>query len=199
MGNFNRKPRFNSDRPDMHKATCASCGQTCEVPFRPTGSKPVYCKECFRKNEGSGSRRSENRSFGRPGSGDRQMHDAVCANCGNTCQIPFRPSPGRDVFCSRCFEDKGDSGSQRPERRNFDKPGAPNYKAQFEILNAKMDKILNLLTPAVIKVAPLDSAIDEKVIEEIAQEVAEDKTVTVKKEKVEKKSPPAKKAAKTKK
>ena len=127
------------------------------------------------------------------------MHDAVCANCGNTCQIPFRPSPGRDVFCSRCFEDKGDSGSQRPERRNFDKPGEPNYKAQFEILNAKMDKILSLLTPAVIEVAPLDSAIDEKVIEEIADEVVEVKKESVKKEKKEAKSPAAKKAAKTKK
>lgn len=191
MANFNRKPRFNNDRPDMHKATCASCGQVCEVPFRPTGSKPVYCKECFRKNEGSDSRRSGNRSFGRSDSGDRQMHDAVCANCGNSCQIPFRPSPGRDVFCSRCFEDKDSAGSQRPKPGNFDK--------QFEILNAKMDKILSILTPAVVEVAPLDSAIDEKVIEEIAQEVAEDKVVAIKKEKVEAKSPAPKKASKTKK
>ncbi len=64
-----------------------------------------------------------------------------------------------------------------------------------------MDKILSILTPAVIEVAPLDSAIEEKVIEEIADEVLEDKAVTVKKEKIEVKSPAgkAKKASKTKK
>ena len=32
----------------MHKATCSECGQECEVPFKPTEGKPVYCKECFR-------------------------------------------------------------------------------------------------------------------------------------------------------
>ncbi len=34
---------------DMHKATCSECGQECEVPFKPTEGKPVYCKECYMK------------------------------------------------------------------------------------------------------------------------------------------------------
>jgi CxxC-x17-CxxC domain-containing protein len=34
----------------MHKATCSTCGKPCEVPFRPDGSKPVLCSECFGKN-----------------------------------------------------------------------------------------------------------------------------------------------------
>ncbi len=34
-------------RPEMHSAICASCGKTCEVPFRPNGEKPVYCRDCF--------------------------------------------------------------------------------------------------------------------------------------------------------
>lgn len=33
---------------EMHKATCAKCGKECEVPFKPSGDKPVYCKECYR-------------------------------------------------------------------------------------------------------------------------------------------------------
>lgn len=33
----------------MHKATCSECGEECEVPFKPTEGKPVYCKECYRK------------------------------------------------------------------------------------------------------------------------------------------------------
>lgn len=33
----------------MHKATCAECKQECEVPFKPNGEKPVYCRDCFNK------------------------------------------------------------------------------------------------------------------------------------------------------
>ena len=38
-----------TDRGDrqMFSATCSRCGQTAEVPFRPSGDKPVYCKDCF--------------------------------------------------------------------------------------------------------------------------------------------------------
>ena len=47
-GGFDRGPR------EMHKATCADCQKECEVPFKPSGNRPVYCRECFskRKNEG---------------------------------------------------------------------------------------------------------------------------------------------------
>jgi CxxC-x17-CxxC domain-containing protein len=39
----------------MHKVTCDKCGIECEVPFKPTSSKPVYCSDCFKKQEGSTS------------------------------------------------------------------------------------------------------------------------------------------------
>ena len=69
MRNFNRDRKFGrrdsrpsyrdsrSERRDfrkeveMHSATCDKCGARCEVPFRPSGSKPVYCNDCFRKGE----------------------------------------------------------------------------------------------------------------------------------------------------
>ena len=35
----------------FHKATCADCKKECEVPFKPTGDRPVYCKECFSKRK----------------------------------------------------------------------------------------------------------------------------------------------------
>ena len=39
-----------SDRPrEMFTTTCDSCGKEARVPFRPTGSKPVYCSDCFRR------------------------------------------------------------------------------------------------------------------------------------------------------
>ena len=39
--------RFNRE---MHKAKCADCGQECEVPFKPAGDRPVYCRDCYRKH-----------------------------------------------------------------------------------------------------------------------------------------------------
>ena len=43
-GGFNRGPR------EMHKAVCAECKQECEVPFKPSGDRPVYCRDCFQKH-----------------------------------------------------------------------------------------------------------------------------------------------------
>ena len=44
---------FGGGSREMHKATCEECKNECEVPFKPSGDRPVYCKECFskRKNE----------------------------------------------------------------------------------------------------------------------------------------------------
>jgi len=32
---------------EMHPATCATCGKETQVPFRPSGDRPVYCSDCF--------------------------------------------------------------------------------------------------------------------------------------------------------
>jgi CxxC-x17-CxxC domain-containing protein len=34
----------------MHEATCATCGVQTQVPFRPSGDRPVYCRDCFTQN-----------------------------------------------------------------------------------------------------------------------------------------------------
>ena len=34
---------------EMHAVTCDRCGIRTEVPFRPSGGKPVYCRSCFRR------------------------------------------------------------------------------------------------------------------------------------------------------
>jgi CxxC-x17-CxxC domain-containing protein len=39
----------------MHKAICADCKRDCQVPFRPSGNRPVYCKECFTRRKNSDS------------------------------------------------------------------------------------------------------------------------------------------------
>ncbi len=38
----------------LHKAICADCKKECEVPFKPIGERPVYCKECFSKRRARG-------------------------------------------------------------------------------------------------------------------------------------------------
>jgi CxxC-x17-CxxC domain-containing protein len=41
--------------PTLHKAVCDECGKSCEVPFRPTGEKPVFCNDCFSAKRGGDS------------------------------------------------------------------------------------------------------------------------------------------------
>jgi len=55
-GGFNRggggfRRSFDSGPREMHPAKCSECGRDCEVPFKPTEGKPVYCKECFMKRK----------------------------------------------------------------------------------------------------------------------------------------------------
>jgi CxxC-x17-CxxC domain-containing protein len=45
------------------------------------------------------------------------MHDAVCAQCGKTCQVPFMPSPDKPVYCTECFQ-KIRGQQSRPQRRD---------------------------------------------------------------------------------
>jgi CxxC-x17-CxxC domain-containing protein len=47
MGDFNRGGGNFAPR-EMHKAVCDKCKKECEVPFKPTPGKKVYCKECYR-------------------------------------------------------------------------------------------------------------------------------------------------------
>ncbi|MBI4095830.1 MAG: DNA-directed RNA polymerase [DPANN group archaeon] len=36
---------------EMHPAKCSDCGADCEVPFVPSGDRPVYCRDCFQKRK----------------------------------------------------------------------------------------------------------------------------------------------------
>jgi len=54
----------DSGKP-MFKATCAECGEIAEVPFRPTGGKPVLCKRCFRPEERAPRERFERGGYGK--------------------------------------------------------------------------------------------------------------------------------------
>ncbi len=38
---------------EMHPVVCAECGKDTMVPFQPSGDRPVYCNDCFRKQKSS--------------------------------------------------------------------------------------------------------------------------------------------------
>jgi CxxC-x17-CxxC domain-containing protein len=195
MGKFNREGGFGGGKKfggrdrsydrnaprEMHHAICAECGSSCEVPFKPSGDRPVLCSSCFKNGKGSDRReeRQDSRREFRPRNDDKEMFDATCAECGQHCQVPFRPKPGRDIFCSDCF---GRENNSEP------KPFVPsqasksvNYDKHFESLHAKLDKLITLLTPksdapiakpAAVKpvaVKPIEVAVKKEEVKPVAK------------------------------
>jgi CxxC-x17-CxxC domain-containing protein len=43
----------------------------------------------------------------------REMHKAVCADCGKDCEVPFTPTEGRPVYCRDCYR------KHVPQRRRY--------------------------------------------------------------------------------
>ena len=144
------------DRPKF-KATCASCGNACEVPFKPNGSKPVYCRDCFKKEGNGGETRSfggDTRSFERRTDDrgfnldEKQMFQAVCATCGDSCEVPFKPNGRKPIYCRACFGGK-EGAPQRNDR--FERKSAPEFRggsdnsAELKAINAKLDLIMKAL------------------------------------------------------
>ncbi len=50
-GSFDREESFGERRLEMHNAICDKCKKECQIPFRPTQGKPVYCSDCFRNKD----------------------------------------------------------------------------------------------------------------------------------------------------
>ena len=169
-GDHNRFGDRDSGRNvNMHKAICSECGSRCELPFKPTGDKPVFCSDCF------GNRAHSSRAGGRDSVQshfqEKRMHAAICADCGAQCEVPFRPIGGKPIYCKNCFR-KGDT----PPGKTPDQ-----FRDQFERVYAKLDAILKLLNPI-----RSSEAVRE-------QKVTTSKPEVIKLQKVSK--PPAKKTA----
>ncbi|MCB9813112.1 MAG: hypothetical protein H6772_01765 [Pseudomonadales bacterium] len=105
----------------------------------------------------SEDRGSSRPHFGSGSAGRNQMHDAVCADCGGNCKVPFMPSSGKPVYCSNCFEKRG-NGDHSARKSSFSsksftsKSFTPahnktqeNFSKQFELINTKLDKIIRHL------------------------------------------------------
>lgn len=166
---------------EMHDAVCADCGKNCKVPFRPTGNKPVFCRECFQEQSGGDFERPRER---------KQSFDATCDTCGSECTVPFKPIKGRPLYCPKCMG-KGDSDFapknryEAPASRSASNYQAPAYqapvshaapagisKAQYDVLNGKLDKILKLLDLVNEAAGDLDEDLEEDDTFEEVEEIA---------------------------
>lgn len=126
---------------------------------------------------GDFKRRDGGRSNFRSDNRDRVMHQAICDQCGKSCELPFRPTGDKPVYCSVCFEGKKEDGSnKRGDRFSQNKFGGQKtdfmssssrgnndeLKKQLVILNGKMDQLIK----AVEAIANTKS-INEKVVKKI--------------------------------
>ena len=200
MGNFRQNNRRdNSDfsdrrnnRPDMHRAVCDECGKNCEVPFKPSNDKPIYCNECFgHQGRGSESRDfsgRDSRNTGKFNSKNKQMFSAVCDECGDNCEVPFRPTNDKPIYCSYCFDKPGDNKNSHKHSEKI-----ADNSAEIEKINAKLDKILEL-----IEKNNLDNTKSTfKEVKAIKKETKEKKKVAVKKQATKKVATKEKKVKKT--
>ncbi len=80
FGSKMRSPR--TERLELFKATCSVCGKACEVPFRPSPGKPVYCKECFGTTEGRYGDREAKQSFASKRHVTESAHSSAANNEG---------------------------------------------------------------------------------------------------------------------
>ena len=159
-GGFNKGPR------EMFRAVCDDCGASCQVPFRPTGERPVYCRDCFQDAEDTPSRDFSPRNDRRSDRFEKRMYRATCSDCGNVFELPFQPDGTRPVYCNDCFV------TDKP-RANA---SAVDHSKDFERLNAKLDIIIKALENAGLKEKPVVlkalKAVKEEVTE-VTEEVAE--------------------------
>ncbi len=130
----------------MFSATCAECKKTCEVPFRPSGDKPVYCSYCFSKHKEDGSdhpRRND-------GGGERRDE---------------RPRGATNSFASRT------PSFDRAPKPQVDNTLVADLKKQIENVNNKLDKVMELLKrndSVEVKKAP-ESKVDVKALSAVVK------------------------------
>jgi len=98
---------FGTDR-QMYDVdlTCAKCGNhISQLPFQPSGDRPVYCSDCnraFRQSRGGSMGGGMSRGPRAP----RQMYSVnlTCASCGaQITQLPFEPTGDKPVYCKDCM------------------------------------------------------------------------------------------------
>jgi CxxC-x17-CxxC domain-containing protein len=160
-----------------------------------------------RNNRSGGGGRFRGRDSRRRDSGPREMHKAICDECGKECEVPFKPSGDKPIYCSSCFEKREAGGSRRPSRRDSGRSGFgrrddsnKQLLAQASSINAKLDRILKVLEgevekkPApkkpVSKKPKIEKVVEKAPIQEVIEEKKESKKKVEKVEEVVKETAP---------
>ena len=116
---------------------------------------------------GFGGGKPSFRGGDRGGNRDNVMHKATCSECGKSCEVPFRPSGDKPVYCNECFSSKrteeergprADFGNRGPKREYNDRPSAPRTeskpasspsndetKKQLGEISVKLDRLLGAI------------------------------------------------------
>lgn len=140
-GGFQKRGGFDRERGGnmpSFKADCAECGKVCEVPFRPTNGKPVFCNDCF----------------------------------GAQKEMEMRAP--RKEFGNRAFE-------KRNDRPSFDRGGRDNFKGRSEFParaaapSVNTEKLEKQMSDISFKLEKLTAAIEKmsaQKVEVVAPKVA---------------------------
>ncbi len=80
----------------------------------------------------------------------RQMFQVICADCGKNCEVPFRPSVGRPVYCKECFTKRKTGGNLAPRVEVKPKEATSVPQASLE----KLSVVKPAKAPAVKKKPP---------------------------------------------
>ena len=168
-GDYKKKPwdngggkNFNNDDREMFQATCSGCGKSCQVPFRPSSGKPVFCDECFVKTRnGDGPTRSDSRPSYND-RGDRGTRPAPVQSTGNTDVLArqMQVISGKldtliDLFSRQSQPAKSQPVVESPAK----KEAAPNIE-----LKAAVKKAVKASKPVVTaKAAPVKKVTAKKV------------------------------------
>jgi CxxC-x17-CxxC domain-containing protein len=150
------------------------------------GGKPGFKKGGFGGGSRFGGDRGGSRFGGGRDGGRTEMFDATCANCNKECQVPFRPSGEKPVFCSSCFRRDDDRGGERGNDRggDFDRKPKPSRNFDFReraetVKEGKDNRIDELKTQIDSVSAKLDKLIG--IVSEMGAKTTEDKPVAKKK------------------
>ena len=85
------RPMFDVD------IDCGSCGtKITQLPFEPSGDRPVLCMDCLQKRRSDAPR-------------ERKMFDVdlSCAGCNtHISQLPFQPKGTGDIYCFECNKNR---------------------------------------------------------------------------------------------
>jgi CxxC-x17-CxxC domain-containing protein len=132
-----------------------------------------------RREGGFNGNRGGRPSFGGRGGGfggarrdDRgpvTMHDATCDECKRPCQVPFRPTGDRPIYCKNCFDKRGggrEAGRFAGAAGNVSPEGFSqnDLKTQLAMINIKLDKVMKALDLGP-KSTPAPVVIEEEVAE----------------------------------